>query len=65
MSRDQELWACALWVEKQHGEAGPSFIGEKIKRLALEGDFEGVATWRAIADRYDTLVDGVAGAARQ
>lgn len=64
-TRDQELWACALWIEKQHGRAGARFIGEKVKRLALEGDFVGVATWRAIADRYDMLVDGLADGARQ
>lgn len=53
--REQELWACALWVETHQGDQGPDYIGEQVTRLALEGDAAGVATWRAIADRYDAL----------
>ena len=34
---------------------GPEFIAEQAKRLALEGDDAEVATWLAIADRYDAL----------
>jgi hypothetical protein len=54
-SREQELWACALWVEKHHGEQGSDYIASQVTRLALEGDMAGVRTWQAIADRYDTL----------
>lgn len=61
-NRDQELWACALWVEKSQGEKGPDYIAKQVSRLALQGDSEGVATWRAIADRYDALRDGGSGA---
>ncbi len=53
--REQELWARALWVEQKHGERGPDYIGEQVTRLAREGDEAGVATWRAIAERYDAL----------
>ena len=53
MTRDQELWGVALWVEKTHGAAGPSHIAEQITRLAMEGDEQGIAMWRAVADRYD------------
>jgi hypothetical protein len=56
MKREHELWACALWVEKHHGEEGPAYIGEQVKRLALEGDDAGVETWLAIADRLDALI---------
>jgi hypothetical protein len=55
MTRDQELWGVALWVEKTHGAAGPSHIAEQITRLAMEGDEQGIAMWRAVADRYDRL----------
>jgi hypothetical protein len=54
-NREQELWACALWLEQHHGKGGPDYIGEQVTRLALAGDMAGVATWRAIAERYDAL----------
>lgn len=54
-NREHELWACALWVEKHHGDDGPAHIAEQVTRLAKAGDQAGVATWRAIADRYDAL----------
>lgn len=55
MDREQELWAMALWVEKHHGDAGSAFIAEQVTRLAREADFEGVALWRLVAERYDAL----------
>jgi hypothetical protein len=61
---NRELWACALWVEKTKGASGPSFISERLGRLALQGDADGVAAWRGIAERYDALYHGL-GAARQ
>ncbi len=65
LTRDLELWACALWVEKEHGETGPKYIADQVQRFAQEGNREGVAAWRAIADRYDALVDGIAVPVRQ
>ena len=52
---DKEIWGSALQVERVHGEFAPRFIAERIGELALAGDFEGVATWKAIAGRLDTL----------
>ncbi|WP_126177136.1 DUF6961 family protein [Tsuneonella rigui] len=56
MTRDQELWGVALWVEKTHGAAGSHHIAEQITRLAMEGDEQGIAMWRAVANRYDQLM---------
>lgn len=55
LNRDQERWAAALWVEKNHGDAGPVYIAKQVERLALVGDEPGVETWNAIADRFDQL----------
>ncbi|QDM41341.1 hypothetical protein [Altererythrobacter sp. TH136] len=55
MTRDKELWAVALWVERTHGEYGPQYIAEQIGRLALEGDEGGIAMWRSVAERFDQL----------
>lgn len=52
MTRDKELWALALWVEKHHGPDGPRFIAEKLGELALAGETGGVDLWKAVAERY-------------
>lgn len=55
LNRDQQRWAAALWVEKNHGDAEPAYIAKEVERLTLEGDYAGVETWNAIADRFDQL----------
>ncbi len=50
-----EIWACAAEVQRQHGEAAPVFVAERIGALVLEGDVEGIATWKAIAARLHQL----------
>jgi len=52
---DRELWACALQVERQHGDDAPRFVAERIGALAVAGDQDGVTTWKAIAQRLDQL----------
>lgn len=55
MASEHELWAVALWVEKHHGNAGILHIAEQVERLAKEGDLDGVAMWRQVAERFDQL----------
>ena len=55
MLSDKELWACANQVVKMRGEDAPLFVAEQIGALALKGDAEGVATWKAIARRLAEL----------
>jgi len=52
---DRELWACAIQVERQHGDDAPRFVAERIGALAVAGDQDGVTTWKAIAQRLDQL----------
>ena len=52
---DWELWACALAVERQHGADAPWHIAERIGALALQGDSEGAAAWKAIANRFSAI----------
>lgn len=56
MSPQQERWAEAMMVERQHGEDAPCFIAERIGALAVQGDFDGVARWKAVAERLDQLL---------
>lgn len=55
MTEEQHLWACALAIEKQHGQAAPVHVAERIGALALAGDMAGVERWKAIAARMQAL----------
>lgn len=55
MTRDQELWGIALWLDKTHGDEAPAHIANEVARLAASGDSDGVAMWRDVAERYDRL----------
>lgn len=57
MTRDQELWGMALWVEKHHGKNGWFYIAQQQDRLLAEGEFGGVATWRQVGQRFEQLHD--------
>lgn len=57
VTREQELWGLALWVEKHHGENGWLYIAQQQDRLIAEGQFDGVAMWRKVAERFDALRD--------
>lgn len=58
MTAEKELWACALAVEKEHGEQAAVWIAERIGALAIEGDIEGIARWKAIAEKLSLLWTG-------
>ena len=56
MTRDQELWGMALWVERQHGtEAGDAFIADRIDHFSNARDEGGVDLWSAVAERFNKL----------
>ena len=58
MDAAQHIWACALAIEKQHGADAPRFVAERIGALALAGDTDGIAMWKAIAVRLDAMRKG-------
>ena len=55
LTRDQELWGVALWVEKTHADVGWLFIAQQQDRLFAEGDLDGVAMWRKVSRCYEQL----------
>ncbi len=57
---ERELWACALAIEKQHGNQAAVWIADRIGALALDGDAAGVARWKAIAEKLALLWTGEA-----
>lgn len=58
MTPERELWACALLVERQHGDDAPAFIASRIGALSLAGDAAGVERWKAIAEKLSILWTG-------
>lgn len=58
MDAEKELWACALLLERQHGEGAPLWIATRIGELALAGDMAGIERWKAIAAKLDQLRNG-------
>jgi hypothetical protein len=56
MSPQEHVWACALAIERQHGTRAAVVVAERIGALALAGDREGIAMWKAIAACLDELI---------
>lgn len=55
MSPDEERVAEALAVQRLHGANARIFVATRIGALALAGDADGVARWRAIAHKLAAL----------
>lgn len=55
LTSDQERWAEALALERQHGDRAPIVVAETIGALARKGNIDGIARWKEIASRLDTL----------
>ncbi|MDF1836147.1 MAG: hypothetical protein P1U62_14900 [Alteraurantiacibacter sp. bin_em_oilr2.035] len=64
LSRDQEIWGIALWVERQHGENGWFHVAQQQDRLLELGDLDGIAMWRDVAKRMQQLGSSEQSAAR-
>jgi|TARA_R100000501_G_C2625328_1_gene118749 hypothetical protein len=45
ITRDQELWALALWVEREHVENGDRFITERVLHFEATGETAGGELW--------------------
>jgi hypothetical protein len=61
LTRDQELWACALEVEKREGRGAWSWATMRMEDLEGQGDHEGADTWREIRTRILSLRKGIRG----
>ena len=55
MNRDRELWACALAVERRHGDAAFLHASMEIDRLDGEGCREAAQVWRDVLKRIELL----------
>lgn len=59
VTRDHEIWAMALWIEKHHEAGGHDFIAERIASLEANCEQGGAALWREVQKRYSQLRTGV------
>lgn len=60
-TREQELWALAFSVEREHGEEGSRVIAETIGAFALAGEASAVDLWKEVARRYSRLISRADG----
>jgi hypothetical protein len=54
-TREQEIWAMALWVDREHGEDAEEFIAGKVLHFVERGDDGGRKLWEEVARRYVQL----------
>ena len=55
LTRDQEIWGMALWVERTHGENGWMHIAMEQDRCLAAGEIDGVALWREVQWCWEEL----------
>jgi len=55
VTREQEVWAMALWVDREHGEEAEQFIAGKVLHFVERGDDGGRKLWEEVARRYVQL----------
>jgi hypothetical protein len=55
LTRDQELWACALEIERKHGDGAFLHAAMEIDRLNLEGKPNAARVWREVLRRIEAL----------
>lgn len=55
LTKDAELWACALAIEREHGLGAFLHAAMQIDELDAAGQREGAAVWRAVLQRLEEL----------
>ena len=55
MSRDEELWGCALAIEREHGPAAFLHATMRIDELDALGERQTADVWRAVLERLERL----------
>ena len=55
LTRELEIWAMAMWVDREHGEDGERFIAERVLYFDAEGDEGGKQLWMDVGRRFGEL----------
>ena len=62
VTREQELWAMALWVDREHGADGERFIIERVLNFDAIGDKGGKQLWMDVARKFVELRSTISAA---
>ena len=57
MTPDQERWAEAIAIYRQHGDHAALWLAERVGALVVAGDEAGVSRFREIAWRLEQLMN--------
>lgn len=55
ISRDQELWACALEVERKYGGGVSLHTSMEVDRLVAKGQIDAAGVWREVQKRIEVM----------
>ena len=55
MIDDREIWACAVQLVMQHGDAAGLRAAQRADELLEQGELEGHLTWLRIVRRIEEL----------
>ena len=55
VTREQEIWALALSVEREHGENAARYIAQRVAAFEQSGPPEAAALWRQVQRRNEQL----------
>lgn len=55
LTRDAELWGCALAIEREHGPAAFLQASMAIDKLDAVGEREAAGVWREVLKRLELL----------
>ena len=58
MTRDQELWACALAIEREHGEGAFLHAAMEVDRFQTRGLRDAANVWSEVLKRIELLESG-------
>ena len=55
MTRDQELWACALEIERNYGVGATLHTSMEVDRLVAKGQIDAAGVWREVLNRIEVM----------
>ena len=55
LTRDQELWACALEVERRQGPGAFLHASMEVDRLVAQDERAATEVWREVLERIEFL----------
>lgn len=55
VTREQELWALTLHVERKHGEDAGRYLAGRIDAVSQAGEQGALDLWRSVRSRLESL----------